>query len=190
MKPIFQRLRQLAAPYLDTRQNDIHTDISVQFAYKLLKREGGDEDVVIPAMILHDVGWKKIPEDLHLKAYGPHAIYPDLNRIHEVEGARIAEEILKTAGYNDGHIPEIVEIIEGHDSRKESLSLNDKIVKDADKLFRYSHEAFYINLERFEHTAEQALARLGAHLSDWFFTDSGRRFAVEELQARETECCR
>ncbi len=102
---------------------------------------------MIPAMILHDVGWKMVPEDLHLKAYGPHAIYPDVNRIHEVEGAKIAAEILREAGYDDGQAAEIVEIIEGHDSRKEPLSVNDRIVKDADKLYRYSHEAFYINLE-------------------------------------------
>jgi HD superfamily phosphodiesterase len=188
MKEVFRRLRLLAAPYLDTRRNDIHTDTSVQFAYRLLAEEGGDEAVVIPAMILHDVGWKRIPEDLQLKAFGPHAIYPYVNRVHEVEGARIAEEILKMVGYSDGHIPEIVEIIEGHDSRKAALSLNDSIVKDADKLYRYSREAFHINIERFQHTVDQEVARLGAHLSDWFFTDSARRLAQEELKAREREC--
>jgi len=153
-----------------------------------LEREGGDEDVVIPAIILHDVGWKMVPEELHLKAYGPNAIYPEVNRIHEVEGAKIAGEILRTAGVSDSQAAEIVEIIRGHDSRKEPLSLNDKIVKDADKLYRYSREAFYVNLERFHHTVEHALTRLGAHLSDWFLTDSGRRFAEEELEARKREC--
>jgi HD superfamily phosphodiesterase len=190
MKEVFRRLRRLAAPYLDTRHNDIHTDSSVQFAYKLLEMEGGDEAVVIPAMILHDVGWKRVPEDLQLKAFGPHAVYPDINRVHEVEGARIAEEILKEVGYNAGHIPEIVEIIKGHDSRKEALSLNDSIVKDADKLYRYSREAFRINIERFQHTVEQEMARLGGHLSDWFFTDSARRLAQEELKTRGEECNR
>ncbi len=34
------------------------------------------------------------------------------------------------------------------------------------------------------------MARLGAHISDWFLTDSGRRFAEEEWQAREKECRR
>jgi HD superfamily phosphohydrolase YqeK len=188
MKDIFRRLRQLAAPYLNTRRNDIHTDVSVRFAYKLMEKEGGDEDVVIPAVILHDVGWKKVPKDLHLKAYGPHAIYPDVNRIHEVEGAKIAAEILRTVKYNVRQAAEVVAIIEGHDSRKEPLSLNDRIVKDADKLYRYSHEAFYINLKLFELTVEQTLARLGAHLSDWFLTDCGKRFAEEELKAREEEC--
>ena len=188
MKEIFRRLRQLAAPYLNTRRNDIHTDVSVRFAYKLMEKEGGEEDVVIPAVILHDVGWKMVPEALHLKAYGPHAIYPDVNRIHEVEGAKIAAEILREAEYGDRQAAEIVAIIEGHDSRKEPLSLNDRIVKDADKLYRYSHEAFYINLKLFELTVEQTLARLGAHISDWFLTDSGRRFAEEEQKAREEEC--
>ena len=63
-------------------------------AFKLMDREGGDEDIVIPAVILHDVGWIKIPENLQLKAFGPNAKDPKLNRTHEIEGVRLAAEIL------------------------------------------------------------------------------------------------
>ena len=108
--------------------------------------EGGMEDVVIPAILLHDVGWKKVPEDLQLKAFGPNASLPEWNRVHEVEGARIAGEILGKVGYDPEKAEEIVHIIDGHDSRKEPSSLNDKIVKDADKLWRYSKEAVHINI--------------------------------------------
>ena len=187
MKPIHRKLRELAAPYLDTRHNDVHTDSSVEFAYKLLEMEGGDEDIVIPAVILHDVGWKMVSEDMQLKAFGPNAIYPDLNRVHEVEGAKIAEEILRAAGYEDGRIPEIVEIIEGHDSRLEPLSLNDKIVKDSDKLYRYTNDAFHTNMKRFGHSADKYLERLRIHLSIWLNTDSGKKMAREELRDREQE---
>ena len=42
---------------------------------------------------------------------------------------------------------EILRIIGGHDSRKEPISLNDKVVKDADKLSRYSKEYVVIYSE-------------------------------------------
>ena len=187
MKPIHRKLRELAVPYLDTRQNDIHTDIATEFAYQLLKMEGGDEDVVIPAIVLHDVGWKMVPEDKQLKAFGPHTIYPELRRVHEVEGAKIAETILRQAEYENELIPEIVEIIEGHDTRLEALSPNDKIVKDSDKLYRYTVHAFRINMKRFQYTADQLLEWLRSHFPTWFFTDSAKKLAAGELKARERE---
>ena len=83
-------------PFLDTRHNDVHTEISTLLAFELLKREGGDEDIVIPAILLHDTGWKRVPADMHLKAFGPNTSRPELNRLHEVEGVKIAEEILQS----------------------------------------------------------------------------------------------
>ena len=140
MKNIFKEIWELAKPYLDTRDNDIHTKISVEFAYKLLEAEGGDEDVVIPAIILHDVGWKEVPEDLQLKGFGPKATFPELTKIHEDEGVKIAKNILEKINYDNKKAEEILRIVGCHDSRKETLSLNDKLVKDADKLFRYTRE--------------------------------------------------
>jgi HD superfamily phosphodiesterase len=187
MKPIHRKLRELAAPYLDTRHNDVHTDSSTEFAYKLLELEGGDEDVVIPAIILHDVGWKMVSEDMQLKAFGPNAVYPDLNRVHEVEGAKIAEKILREVGYDESRTPEIVEIIEGHDSRLEPISHNDKIVKDSDKLYRYTNDAFRTNMKRFHYSADQYMERLRKHLPIWLITDSGKKLAKEQLNERERE---
>ena len=74
---IYKRIWELAQPYLDTRKNDTHTAIATAFAFRLLEMEGGDEDIVIPAILLHDVGWKKVPEDVQLKAFGPHATRPE-----------------------------------------------------------------------------------------------------------------
>ena len=41
-------------PFLNTRHNDVHTEISTSLAFQILEQEGGDEDIVIPAIILHD----------------------------------------------------------------------------------------------------------------------------------------
>ena len=69
----FQNIYELAKPFLDTRNNEIHMRISRDFAERLVREEGGDPMVIFPAIILHDVGWKMIPEDMHLLAFGPNA---------------------------------------------------------------------------------------------------------------------
>ena len=185
--PVFKQILQLAKPYLNTRFNDVHTEMSVQLAYDLLRAEGGQEPIVIPAIILHDVGWKKVPAALHLKAFGPNATSPELNRTHEREGVRIAEHILTEVNYDMKKISEILKIIDGHDSRKESISLNDSLVKDADKLWRFTHTGFQIDHQRFEETVADGLDRLRKYLPGWFFTDTAHQIAKEELRQRERE---
>ena len=187
LKEAYKRIRELAGPYLDTRKNDIHTEISTRLAYQLLDLEGGMEEVVIPAILLHDVGWRKVPEDMQMKAFGPNASLPEWNRVHEVEGARIAGEILAEVKYDPEKVEEILRIIEGHDSRKEPFSLNDKIVKDADKLWRYSKGAVEINSNRFQLTCEEGIERLRANIEPWFLTDSAKKMAREEIEKRLQE---
>jgi len=113
IKPIHQKIFEKAKPFLRTRKNFIHTRIALSYALKLLKSEQGDEDVVIPAVLLHDVGWKAIPAKLQLTAFGPNPTNPKLGRIHEVEGAKIAEAILKDLRYPSEKIKEVSRIIKG-----------------------------------------------------------------------------
>ncbi len=141
----------------------------------------------MPAIILHDVGWKKVPEDLQLKAFGPKATSPEINRTHEKEGVRIAGDILAEVDYDKEKISEILEIIDGHDSRKKAVSLNDQIVKDADKLWRYTRKGFQIDIERFDESYAQGLNRLRKNWPDCFFTQTARKLAGKELQKRERD---
>jgi HD superfamily phosphohydrolase YqeK len=126
-----------AKPYLDVRNNDEHTLVAYAVAQQLLKLiPGSDESIVLPAILLHDVGWKRIPQELLLDAIGKNAKRPDLVRDHEVYGVEIAREILnkhKPAGVN---IDAVLAIIDGHDTTREERSLEDAVVKDADKCWR------------------------------------------------------
>ena len=187
LKDIYERIWDLARPYLNTRKNDIHTEISTGLAQQLLVQEGGEEDIVIPAIILHDVGWKEVPEDVQSKAFGPKASMPEWNRVHEVEGAKIAGDILRKVNYQEHKILEIQEIIKGHDSRKEPVSLNDSIVKDADKLWRYSETAIRSIQMGFGLTFEECIERLRKNLEPWFLTKSGKRMAKEAIERRIKE---
>ena len=134
--------------------------------------------------------WKKVPEALHLKAFGPRATSPELNRMHEEQGVQIAGDILSKVHYDQDKVSEILKIIDGHDSRKKAVSFNDQIVKDADKLFRYSQKGFEIDNKRFEETVVEGLSRLRTYVDRWFFTQTAYRIAKDELAKREKEAGR
>jgi len=187
IKRIHQKIFEKAKPFLRTRKNLIHTRIALRYALKLLQSEKGDEDVVIPAVLLHDVGWKTIPSNLHLTAFGPNPSNPKLARVHEVEGAKSAKAILKDSHYPPQKIEEICLIIRGHDTRKRPISRNDRIVKDADKLYRYSRKGMAIDRERFQIPHREYLAFLKGIMDQWFLTPTAKRIAKKETLLREDE---
>jgi len=187
MKPIYQKIFERAKPFLRTRKNLIHTRIALYYALKLLKSEKGDKGAVIPAIILHDVGWKVIPEHLHLTAFGPNPSNPKLTRLHEQGGARIAKSILEKLHYPSERIEEICQIIKGHDSRKRPISWNDRVVKDADKLWRYSRKGVEIETDRFHISRKKFLNFLEGKIEQWFFLPTSRQWAREELVRRRKE---
>jgi hypothetical protein len=181
-----QRILSLAGPYLTAaRDNDVHTRIALEFAFRLLETENGHREVVIPALILHDVGYSMVPAELMHRAYGPNA-EEDVTRIHEREGAKIAAAILHEIHYDGAKTAEILQIIDGHDTRENALSLNDQIVKDADKLTRYSRN-FWLRAAEFHMTRQELSVRLEAFLEEWFFLAISRKIAREELRLRRTE---
>lgn len=189
----YQEILELARPYLDTRGNEEHTEGSVAFAWLLLDQEGGDPDVVIPGVILHDVGWSCVDEDQQLLAFGPTPTRPDLNVLHEEKGAEIAAGILGSVEYEPGLIEEIAEIVRGHDNRLTALSLNDALVKDSDKLFRLTRRGYYMFWEWFPLDFRQYLAAMASVAGGWFFTATAKRLADEmfadlEVYVGELEC--
>jgi HD superfamily phosphodiesterase len=187
MKAIFDEIWRRAKPYLNTRKNDIHTEISVRFAEMLLEKEGGDENVVMPAIILHDVGWIKVPEDEQHKGFGPEIQSPSVVKKHELEGVEMAKGILEAVDYDKEKIAEILEIIEGHDSRKEADSINESIVKDADKLWRFSREGFTIDCDRFNLKPMERVKKKDLDIDRIFFTASAKQMARKEIKERLKE---
>ena len=180
---VFDRIYQIAFPYLQTRSNEIHIAVSKRFGESLLLKQKGDPEVVIPAILLHDVGWGKLTVEMQNKAIGP-GNDKVLNRIHEVEGVKIATNILAEVNYDKIKSAEIINIIDGHDSRLISISDNDMIVKDSDKLFRFTSEGFIFYLNFKETSVKERLSWLESKVDSWFFTQTAKFMALEELKKR------
>lgn len=130
-------LWEAAKPYLDVRNNDEHTIVAYGVARAFIAQTPeADERIVLPAILLHDVGWKKIDPALLLLAIGRNPTRKDLVRDHEVYGVEIARDILEQCRPAGVDIEAVLAIIDGHDTTKQARSVNDAVMKDADKGWR------------------------------------------------------
>lgn len=135
LRPQDEALWHEARPFLDVRNNDEHTLVAYGVARALLAAlPEAEADVVLPAILLHDVGWKRIPPELLLAAIGRNPTRRDLVFEHERHSVVIARDILVRHGVD--RVDEILAIIDGHDTTTEARSLNDAVMKDADKGWR------------------------------------------------------
>jgi HD superfamily phosphodiesterase len=180
----YARIYALAEPYWQTRSNEIHVPGAYALAQELVAAHPqADPDVVLPAILLHDIGYMAVPAEDHLKglAGAVKGWEPDITRRHEIQGAALAAEILSSVGWDRGRIAAIADIVDGHDSRAEAVSLEDQLVKDADKLWRFTESAVRICHVWMELTPEGYMEWVGSEIDSWFFTPAARELARREL---------
>jgi HD domain len=166
-----------ALPYLDVRDNDTHSLYAFALAAALLDAlPQARADVVLPAVLLHDTGWKTVDPAAILPAIagrsGPAA--RETIRKHETEGAAIAARILADVGYPARDTERITAIIDGHDTRRDALDLDDAVVKDADKLWRLTPPGLHTVGAWFALDPDQALRFVAARTYDRLLTAPAR----------------
>ena len=81
----------------------------------------------------------------------------------------------------DGDDRESRAIIDGHDTRLHALSRNDELVKDADKLWRYSTTGVAVGCDFFGLTPGQYADHVERELDDVLFTDAAREIGARDL---------
>lgn len=190
LRPQDEPLWHDARPYLDVRNNDEHTLVAYGVAKALLAElPQADPDTVLPAILLHDVGWKKVPQDLLLDAIGRNPKRPDLVRDHELYGVAIAREILERHRPKSVNIDAVLAIIDGHDTTREARSLNDAVVKDADKGWRATPHGMRIIRGWYGWTVPEYIDMLTTLSNPRLLTAPGRAMAcgfVASLQAEQS----
>ncbi|CCD96100.1 conserved hypothetical protein [Bradyrhizobium sp. ORS 375] len=167
-----------ARPWLDVRSNDEHTLISYRLGQALLRSHPeANASVVLPAILMHDVGWKKFPPEQLAAAVGPNPKYPELQRAHEIEGVKIAAEAFQRLAIPGLQIETILAIIDGHDTRKAAISLEDALMKDADKLWRFTGHGVATIGGWFDTPPKETLAMLESFVLPSMLTDAGTAMA-------------
>ncbi|PIB27565.1 HD domain-containing protein [Maribacter sp. 4G9] len=181
-----------AEKYMRTRKNDVHIPISYSYAMKLADNyPEADRDVVGAAIILHDIGWYSIDEeDIFKKGFqSKNFMKSDVRYLHESEGVKLGTEVLKKLGYADEFIEKVCYIIDGHDTRDEARSLEDKIVRDADKLWRFTLTGVSVASDWFKQTPSQYCARLETDIIPLLDLPESKEMAMADLEETKTALC-
>jgi len=128
-------------PETRARSNDVHLPISLAYAERLCDAHPeADSLLVRVSILLHDTGWGRVDESRILsEGFTGDWRKSAIRFEHEKQGCEIAREVLPPLGYDDGFVREVTAIIDGHDTRPEPHSLEDALVRDADRLWRFDH---------------------------------------------------
>ena len=111
MKEIYKKILEKALPlYEKGREGDVeHIKWLSEVITKYVDESEVDYDILIPVVLLHDVGYSKVPK-------GSNPFDLDIRKFHSEEGAKIAEEILTELNYPKDKINEIKRLILKHDN--------------------------------------------------------------------------
>jgi|WetSurMetagenome_2_1015567.scaffolds.fasta_scaffold269430_2 hypothetical protein len=212
MKKIFQTIWELAWPYQDQRDDSGHAEVALYYAQLLLRYEKGDRDIIIPAIILHDVGYSQIPKERRMLIFAREAKRVERLTIvyeHEIESIKLARKILEKVRYPSARVDEILEIISQHDTRQGFISKNEGLVRDADKLWRYSRRCLDAGEARAKAKQQLKLKvpdrktpgkeskrkppdrwrmmKKGILKPGYFYSERARKIALKELKLRKKE---
>ncbi len=192
MKEEFKKIWEIALPYQDKRDDKGHARIVTEYAIKLCETESVNDMIIVPAAILHDIGWSQLPKEDWQVIFDPNKT-PEMEyavRIkHQDEGVKLAEKILNEAGYSPNFFKPILEIISQHDTRKKFFSDEDGAMRDADKLWRYSKTGFEADLKRNNFTFDFLYDKMMKRIDEknFFFFESAKDIAKNELNDRKEE---
>lgn len=192
MKEEFKNIWELALPYQDKRDDDGHARIVTEYAIKICEIENADDAIVVPAAILHDIGWSQLSKKDRLVIFDPDKTLEMEFAVrikHQDESVKLAEKILNKVNYSPNFLKLILEIISQHDTRNGFFSNEDGAMRDADKLWQYSRIGFEADIKRNKFTFDFLYNKMMKKIDEknFFFFESSKDIARKELKNRKEE---
>jgi hypothetical protein len=166
-----------------TRGNDIHLPMSLAYAERLCAAHPEANSLLVRVAIqLHDTGWGRVDEDRILsEGFSGDWRKAEIRFEHERQGCLIAREVLPPLGYDDDFVEAVCAIIDGHDTRHEAYSLEDALVRDADRLWRFDHAGIALASGWFRMNPAVYSDRLEAEIIPELITAAAIEIATAEL---------
>ncbi|TFB75198.1 HD domain-containing protein [Cryobacterium glaciale] len=174
-------------PEMRSRSNDIHIPISFAFAERLCQAyPEADALVVRVSILLHDTGWARVDETKIIsEGFGANWRKADIRYEHEIKGCEIAREVLPALGYEPEFVTRVTDIIDGHDTRAESYSIEDSLVRDADRLWRFTTTGIALASGWFGQEPSAYCRRLRTDIIPELITAAAHEMALAELERAE-----
>lgn len=178
MKNEFEKIWELAIPYLRKgimKDFVSHTKYVVKSMEIIIDGEGGNRNILIPAAILHDVGWSKVDpslqsnDELEKKREG--------QRQHVAFAGEIIEEILSKTDYSKEDTQKIVEIVMAH-KFQDPKEKEKQMLIDADNLSDTFKEQFDSDVISYHSTPEQVYKY---RTQNTYYTKTAQEIADREM---------
>jgi HD superfamily phosphodiesterase len=166
-----------------TRGNDIHLPISLAYAERLCRAyPDADAELVRVAILLHDTGWAHVDESRIIsEGFAGDWRKAAIRYEHEAEGCNVARRVLPGLGYSAEFIERVCEIIDGHDTRPVAYSLEDALVRDADRLWRFDQAGIALASSWFGMSPDVYTDRLAAEIVPELITEAAVRIGTADL---------
>ena len=152
-----------------------HTKYVVKSMEMILDGEGGNENILIPSAILHDVGWSKV--DLSLQSSDDLEKKREGQRQHITLAKEIVEEILSNAGYSEANIQKVVGIVMAHKFQDPEEKEKQMLI-DADNLSDTFKEQFDSDVISYHSTPEQVYE---FRTRNTYYTKTAQEIANREM---------
>jgi len=182
-----RRLKEKARPYLLRGRPDDwdHTLRAIGYGKTLLTEEKGDPEVVLTALVLHDIGWSRVSFDDFVQAPPEKKKETRSLKEHMVQGAVLAREILDPLDFPKDKKELVLKIIAVHDLPEVIQSLPEPeavLVMEADRLDRFGEESLKRYRKMFgENYLKEGRRFLLEGSKTWFRTPTGKRMVQEIL---------
>lgn len=179
LDPIWRRV----VPETRARSNDIHLPISLAFAERLCTAYPEANRLLVRVSIqLHDTGWGRVDESRIIsEGFRGDWRRSAIRHEHERQGCLIAREVLPPEGYDEQFVEAVCAIIDGHDTRQVAYSLEDALVRDADRLWRFDHAGIALASGWFSLDPATYSDRLEAQIIPELITEAAVEMARAEL---------
>jgi hypothetical protein len=183
MRKKYQNVWKKAEPLLKkAKKKDfvIHSRMVTRAMEEIIAGEGGDPDILIPAAMLHDVGWSDVPLELQFAK--------DKDKSHEAlvqhieKAPPIIRKILGELKYSDENISRIIDIVIAHSS--DPKDKDKQMLIDADTLSDTYKESFYSDVESYNSTPEKTWK---FRSKNTFYTKTAKEIFQRQLAARREE---
>ena len=153
----YQKIWEKAEPLLlKAKKKDflLHSKMVERAMKEIIAGEGGNPDILIPAAILHDVGWSEVSTELQYANDEENKTKALVEHIKQA--LPLIRKILSELDYDEDKIDKIIDLIAAH-KFTDPEEKDKQMLIDADTLSDTYKESFYSDVKSYNSTPRKTL---------------------------------
>jgi L-rhamnose mutarotase len=160
----------------------LHSKMVVRAMQDILRCENEDPGIMIPAAMLHDIGWSKVSDQIvNLKTDSEKK---EAEISHIELAADLISEILGCLEYKQSEIEEITRVVQSHKSKAPGCDKRIKLIIDSDNLSDTYRESFYSDVKSYNTTPQK---NFDFRSKNKFFTSTAKEISKRNMAERLRE---